>query len=617
MNPRHALLGLAMLVVAGPVFAEVAAPTAETVLGTLYQPHPRLFLHDDALAALKERAETDTVLAAYVQRVISRADGYLDDPPLVHKLVGPRLLSVSRACLSRIQTLALAWRWTGDAKYAEAVKQNLLTVCAFPDWNPSHFLDTAEMSNAVGLGYDWTYSTLDDETKQTIRAGLIRHGMEPGKRIYRRGGWWTENHFNWNQVCNGGMLVGALAIAETDPEQARFIVPAAAKSLPLALATYGPDGAWPEGPGYWGYATIYTCYGLDALRTALGTDYGLSDIDGLDHAGDFPLATTGPAGRYFNYADVGERARRGAIPALFWLSRRYGDPFWAAREQAHLSGRMGDADAMHVVWYPGHAKVEAWPPLDLRFRGPVDLAVFRGSWDDPNTIWAAIKGGYNRVAHGHLDLGSFEMEALGVRWVRDLGSDDYNMPRYFDGGRQSGQRWTYYRLNSLSHNLVILDGTNQRVEAKAEMVRFSTGESPFAIVDTSSAYPERASRMRRGLRLVVGRRALLVQDEITLKRKTDVAWGVMTDAKITLEGSTATLERDGKTLVARVLVPEGATFSVESAEQPPPQKANKGVRRLEVQLPGAEGAVTIAVLLSPQWEGKLAAGAPVGPLADW
>jgi hypothetical protein len=91
----------------------------------------------------------------------------------------------------------------------------------------------------------------------------------------------------------------------------------------------------------------------------------------------------------------------------------------------------------------------------------------------------------------------------------------------------------------------------------------------------------------------------------------------MTDAKITLDGGTATLEQNGKTLIARILSPKGAKFSMRTAEQQPPQKSNKGVTRLVVELPGSEGEVTIAVLFSPQWEGKETAGWRVEPLTEW
>ena len=108
------------------------------------------------------------------------ANECLDRRPLVYRLEGPRLLSVSRDCLRRIYSLALAYRWTGQERYAAKAKENLLEVCAFKDWNPSHFLDTAEMSHAVGIGYDWLYDYLDSQTRDQIRAGLDREGAQAG-----------------------------------------------------------------------------------------------------------------------------------------------------------------------------------------------------------------------------------------------------------------------------------------------------------------------------------------------------------------------------------------------------------------------------------------------------
>lgn len=105
---------------------------------------------------------------------------------------------------------------------------------------------------------------------------------------------------NGNQVCNGGLLVGALAIAYEQPEPAREVIHSALNSLPLALAEYAPDGAWAEGPDYWAFATEYTVEGLAALNTALGTDFGLSSMPGLSNTGDFLLHTSGPTGFRFN-----------------------------------------------------------------------------------------------------------------------------------------------------------------------------------------------------------------------------------------------------------------------------------------------------------------------------
>jgi len=587
------------------------------VLSTLDKGHPRLMLKDKELKNLRKQYAKDEVLQKCIRDVLKQADSYMKKPMLTYHKIGPRLLHVSRECLHRIYALGLAYRWTGKEKYADKAVENMLTVCTFKDWNPSHFLDTAEMSHAVGLGYDWLYSYLDAQTRQEIKSGLIKNGLKPGLAAYKKT-WWAQSEFNWNQVCNGGLLVGALAIVETDPQYAEQIVPAAVKSLPRALKTYGPDGAWGEGPGYWNYATQYTAYGLTVLQTALGKDFGLSQIKGLAESGNFPIYTTGPTGLYLNLADVGEKSSRRTIPCLFWLARTYHNPLYAEEEHAMLAKH--SASPQHVVWYvPRPEKKPSAKDLDRYFRGPVEVAVFRSAWDDPEALFVGVKAGYNQVNHGHLDLGNFELDALGVRWARDLGADNYNLPGYWDR-RRGGKRWSYYRLNSKSHNVPLLGGEDQDPLAKSRFIKFQASKSsPFVLVDLTGAYQKFAKKVTRAVQMVKNRRAVLVQDEFEIERPCELTWGMTTDAKISIgKKGVATLTLKAKKLVARVLSPAGAEFTVQSAEQKPPQKRNTGVRRLMVRLPQAKGVVRLAVLLSPLWkDGKVVETVELKPLAEW
>ena len=618
MNASLLLSVLSML--PGPTVQE-PAPTPTEILDGLRVEHPRLLLTEERMAELSGWIPTDKLLQKSVADVLARADGLLEATALRHELKGPRLLHVSRACLDRVATLGLAWRITGDEKFAHAVRDNLLTVCAFPDWNPSHFLDTAEMSNAVGIGYDWCFPTFSEEERATIRAGLIAKGLEPGVQAYtaKRPAWWTTSAFNWNQVCNGGLMVGALAIAETDPKYAEVIVEHAVRSLPTALATYEPDGAWGEGPGYWGYATDYTVYGLAALRSALGHDFGLSEHTGLAKAGFFPLSACGPTGMYVAYADVGERAKRRGLPALFWLAQRYDEPALAAAERTWIEGHA--ADPRHVIWYVPPAGDAAFaPPRDQLFRGPVELALLRSAVDDPNALFVAMKGGYNAVNHGHLDLGNFELDAFGVRWARDLGSDDYNLPGYWDD-KQGGKRWEYYRLGSHSHNVLTLDGEQQAVAGKATFSTFSGNRKvPTAILDIEGAWPERATRYQRGIRLDEYRSCVQVQDEIELSRACEVAWGMTIDAEIRMvSGDMAFLSSGGRRCNLRIESPAGAVFTVESAERAAPEKANRGVKRLMIRLAADPGPLRLTILITPMDRSNNSLSVPldVMPLAHW
>ncbi len=75
---------------------------------------------------------------------------------------------------------------------------------------------------------------------------------------------------NWNQVCNGGLTIGALAIGDEEPELCGKILHHALTSVQLAMRSYAPDGGWGEGPGYWGYATSYNVTMLACLESAAG-----------------------------------------------------------------------------------------------------------------------------------------------------------------------------------------------------------------------------------------------------------------------------------------------------------------------------------------------------------
>lgn len=583
------------------------------ILSTLQMEHPRLLLTDARLQELKTLSVTDTRLKKYASDVVAQAEKDLLKSPIQHVLIGPRLLDKSRECLLRVYDLAFAYRWTGNEKYLSAAISNMRTVCAFADWNPSHFLDVAEMTHAVAIGYDWLYPKMDQPTRDQIKLGLITLGLNEGKKAYATNAWWAKVDHNWNQVCNSGLLIGALAVAETDTTIASYILPKAIENLPYALKSYGPDGVWGEGPGYWEYATDYTAYGISALQSALGKDFGLTQLPGMSLTGYFPVYSAGPAGYMLNYADAGEKSKLGAPHPEMWLANIYNNNHFSDFVIDQLSTRT--ANVYDVIWFRPYANSAAARDLDKYFDGKVALYFSRSSWTDPNGLWVGIKAGYNKVNHAHLDLGNFEFDALGVRWARDLGSDDYNLPDYF-----GSLRYTYYRLNSLSHNVPVLNGKSQREDATSKFLKHGEGiAEPYSVVDYTEAYKDDVSAAQRGLKVVGARKAILIQDEFILTKQTLIAWGMTTDATIQIiNPKQAELTLGGQKLIAKILSPVNAVFTSESAQQALPQKENIGVSRLMAKTTEPIGKVTISILLTPQWPGVDNSAIPeVKPLAQW
>lgn len=583
------------------------------ILKTLRAEHPRLLLTDARLQELKTMAATDPRLKRYAADVVNQADKDIFKSPIQHVLIGPRLLDKSRECLLRVYDLAFAYRWTGNPKYLSSAVTNLKNVCSFADWNPSHFLDVAEMTHAVAIGYDWLYNAMDQPTRDQIKAGLIKLGLNEGQKAYASNAWWARVDHNWNQVCNSGLAIGALAVAETDPDLALKLVTQSIANLPYALKSYAPDGVWGEGPGYWGYATDYTAYGICALQTALGDDFGLTALPGMNLTGYFPIYSAGPTGYMLNYADAGEKSKLGAPHPDFWLAGVYNNNDFSDFVTDQLETRT--ANAYDVTWYRPYANSASQRDLDKFFDGKVSLYFSRSSWTDPKALWIGIKAGYNKVNHAHLDLGNFELDALSVRWARDLGSDDYNLPDYF-----GSKRYTYYRLRSISHNVPLLNGEDQRQDATSKIIRHGEGiAEPFAVLDLTEAYKDFASSVQRGMKVVDNRHSILIQDEFSLSKPVVVTWGMTTDATVQLVGAKeALLTLSGQKLTARILSPENAVFSVESAQQAKPQKENIGVSRLLAKTPETSGNVTVSVLLAPNWSDvPVTANMPVVPLSSW
>lgn len=582
------------------------------ILKTLHEDHPRLLLTNVRLQELKILSSKDPKLKKYAADVIAQADKDLFKSPIQHVLIGPRLLDKSRECLNRVYNLSFAYRWTDNPKYLASAIANMKNVCSFADWNPSHFLDVAEMTHAVAIGYDWLYHSMDQPTRNQIKAGLIKLGLEEGKRAYASNAWWIKVDHNWNQVCNSGLAIGALSIAETDPDLALYMISKAIEYLPFALKSYGPDGVWGEGPGYWSYATDYTAYGISALQTALGSDFGLTKLPGLNLTGYFPIYSAGPTGYMLNYADAGEKSKLGVPHPCFWLAGVYNNNHFSDFVIDQLETRT--ANVFDVIWFQPYANAAANRPLDIFFDGKVSLYFSRSSWNDPNALWVGFKAGYNKVNHAHLDLGNFELDALGIRWARDLGSDDYNLPDYF-----GTKRYTYYRIQSISHNVPVLNGQNQRQDGTSKFIKHGEGIAvPYAVIDFTSAYKDFASSAQRGIKVLDTRKSILIQDEFVLTKSAEYVWGMTTDASIQIMGSKeAELTLNGQKMKARILAPSNGVFTVESALQAKPQKENRDVSRLLAKVPETIGNITFAIQLSPQWPGVVASTTIVESLSEW
>ncbi|MCD4826059.1 MAG: heparinase II/III family protein [Phycisphaerae bacterium] len=615
-------------------------PWKGDILSTLRKGHPRLLFTTDDEKRIKELAKTNELLAELINQVTKNAERMLTEPVIVFKRNSRKrvvYLGSSRTALARITTLAMAYRMTGDKRFAERARKEMMAGVehgvTHKNWNPSHFLDLAELCCGMAIGYDWLYDTLSEKDRATIRKAIVEKALKPGLKAYDgRGyspGWWLQRS-NWNQVCNAGLLLGALAVADEEPEIARKTVRYAINSIPYGMTHYAPDGAYREGVPYWRYGTSFNVMFINALETALGSDFGLCKTEGFEKTGFFLLQMIGPFGQSFNFADTGGSGF-GAAHAMFWLGKKFNKPGYSWYNRTYLekafagckkSGKTykqyyfgsGRFFPLAVAWFDDRAKAPT--ALASFFGGYVHMAAIRSSWDK-NAIYLAFKGGNNQAGHAHLDIGSFVLDADGVRWAADLGADQYKLPGYFNRRKQ---RWNYYRTSTRSHNTLVIGNKNQNdKDSVSEIIKsLSTPSRVHAVVDMTNAYRGQAKKVRRGVAML-DRNAILIQDEITAPVD-DVRWGMLTHAKIKLDGAKAILTRGGKTLSAEILEPAGAKFEIVSTTPPTEkEKQNKGTRMLATTIkPGKSKRVRIVILLKPVGENWKETPTPkIKPLANW
>ena len=605
-----------------PVNPEVAARIAAAA------PHPRLLMSDADADKLRRRIGKNETAGAVFALVRQYADSLLAEPPVTYKKEGKRLLSVSREALKRVLNLAFAHRMTGEQKYAERAMVEMDAAAAFQNWNPSHFLDTAEMTAALALGYDWLLPLLSPEREARIRAAILEKGIGPSMSGNDS---WARRDNNWNQVCNGGMAFGALALLEHEPALAERVITRALDGLPYAMRTYQPDGVYVEGPSYWEYGTTYNVLLIAALESALGGDFGLADFPGFRETGAFPLLMTGPTGDHFNFSDCG---RRGAcFPAVFWFARRWKEPGWAWSEHQWLEKLLrGDSAAQNrflpllLLWWDGRSAKKPQLPLCWKGEGQNPLVVMRSSWTDPDAVFLAAKAGTPFANHGHMDAGSFVLDADGARWALDFGAEGYGAleARGLDiwNRTQKADRWRVWRYHNSSHNTLTVDGAAQKVTARADFTEFSADKKfPHAVMDLGALYGGQLARAERGFALLPDGR-VLVRDEVAAPdAPARVRWVMNTPAEVAENApGRALLAQGDKRLLFQVLEPEGAVVETWSTEPHNEwDSPNPGTRQVgfEVLVPaGAERA--LSVLLTPgSVLDKAPDTPPLRPLREW
>ncbi|SFK59790.1 hypothetical protein SAMN05216357_103242 [Porphyromonadaceae bacterium KH3CP3RA] len=342
--------------------------TTQYLKKNLSKSQPRLVLNRSAEQILRQKLKTDPVTQNMYKAIQLNSEKILEEPLLERIQIGRRLLSVSREMLYRMNMLGMIYRIDKDPKILERINDELVVVCNFRDWNPSHFLDVAEMAMAVAIGLDWTAGDLPKSTIGLAEKALIEKGIQPSWPEDGKNPGWAYGNNNWNQVCNGGMIAASIAIAEKDPELAAKTIHRALDGLPRSLASYMPDGVYPEGSTYWGYGTSFSVVTIAMLESAFGNDFGYGNYPGFKESALFRVLCNAPSGWYYNFADCGDKRGVNGDAILAWFATKTGNKaffeeerFLMPVEQMRRLDRLGGAALVWISQYKERSEMKFLP----------------------------------------------------------------------------------------------------------------------------------------------------------------------------------------------------------------------------------------------------------------
>lgn len=494
------------------------------------------------------------------------------------------ILPISREVINRMIILGYAWQITGEEKYAERAKKELEKVCSYDDWCNSHFLATAEMAFAVSVGYDWFYDYLDDNFKKLLCEKTWGYAINSALDDNH---WFAWSKNNWNSICYSGIGIACMTFAEYDRERAAEFLSMCYENMPIAFENFTPDGVYAEGAGYSQSGMNSIVNFVATSKNFFGTDYGMSDISGFKELGKFPVYITTPAG-VFNFGD--NKARMCFTPSLHWYADEYDSPLLSCYQMRDMpeefiadtsdnteKNSSGKEDALSLLWYNRSYTPESADFSDeatelyLESDAGQDIVLMRSAYLDENATFAGIKGGYNFINHGDLDIGTFVFDSMGVRWAEELGAGPYDAPGYFLN-TPAGGRWKVYSKRAEGQNTLVVNPDmtleDQYVLAESEFTLFeSSADGGKCVLDMTDAYRMNGVlNAEREFELFNNRSSLKITDNVKCLVKSDIYWFMHTKADISIseDGRTAVLTIGAKQMKA--VSHKDGTFSVMKAE---------------------------------------------------
>jgi hypothetical protein len=518
-------------------------------------------------------AAADGVLAGTIPAVRYPAAGDRRDPL--------RYLYDEGVALRRLAgVLALAYASSHDPRYLDALAAQTVGAARWPDWNPGHAPDTAQVATAVALGYAWSRDRMTAGERREVTSALVDRLLVPytcrtGTALADR----RTGIGNQTTVVGTAAVLAGLAVRPDEPAWSAAAVDAGASSLRRSAAPDGSGRSLADGPTVEGLMyTTYEAANVALLQATLRANR-------LDPGVTGPLQGALPG--LHALAEWNERCGRVADPAVQdgwelypWVDRTTALAAMAGSPNAgqHLLSLIDGLQARARLTVPGAG---AWEVPDgiaelllsqvtpgsaaprhvhaLASGGAPDARLY-GCATHGET-YALMTGVPNDVPHAHADVGNVVVKQGEQTVLADLGQRTY--------GFRGGPVW---RAGTKAHTTVGV----LRPDGSVRQARHGSGavsvEGDDLLMRSSTALPGVSGWDRR---VVVGDGDVQVHDTFT----STGAEAVPLSASFLLaaapgavaqqpDGSLRFTVADGS--VWRLVPPPGASVSFSDAAPTPP-----------------------------------------------
>ena len=459
---------------------ELMKTKTSTLTPELAKVHPRVFVTQSEIDALKQKAKTQPELW---QTAVSRVRALTVEPPPAPA----QERRVQNEVGIGIAEAAFVYKITGEKKYLDAAKKYMDAAVSYDIWGyaynkPNVDLAAGHLLYGMGWAYDLLYHDLTAEEKTKYREKLIKQARlladffkpKTAGKTYA----YSQNH---TFIPISGLAVTAYALYDETPEAKEWAQLSRA-IFDRVLATYSEDGYYYEGMEYWIFSTPWLVHYLDAHAHATGENlYETTPGFRLSHK--YVAHSTLPGGEFnFDFGDIYAgnvtRSRKGDDYAreringkfrtnyniLYNLAVRYNNP--EAKGVADWLRKKGQVNAEEIwtfIWFEPNLKaIEIEKQPHWHHFADHDVAYWRSSWADDATAFAFKAGppeGHaaaekiKRFAdwrlssgHAHPDAGSFIIWAHGKYLTGDSGYAGVPLTEH--------------------HNTLVFDGKGQAKEGK-------------------------------------------------------------------------------------------------------------------------------------------------------